>query len=424
MKSSLNLLLFILILLTTACDDKKESSFELVFDQEEVQFGKAQVNQYVTKKVRIKNTENSTGTFTGKVKIVDSPAFSTSFNTLLTLQKNESKEIDVTFSPIAGQVYSGKMNILDEDENFVSEIYLYGEGITPVSFSLDKSKLEFGLVKSGNSKSLDILITNNASSGLDLELSLSIPVSDFTISNNIQSLVISPGVAENLTIKYSPTVSISDKYLIINHNSLTQQNPLTIQLIGIMNETESIVAKIEEGWTYFEQGNYYNGQQSFQEAMNKSIIHTSYDSVYGESMHGRGWSTLFNTSNLDNAEIAYNDFVSTAKDYSDKISNFSLLDCLAGKAISGVLVGSSVERYEAVVDAAKQLLYQNQNYIFSHKKSVDHKDVRMALIQSYYYLGNYIDAAKQMDILDPSNAPHPTNAALLLAAIQALSGSI
>ncbi len=158
--------------------------------------------------------------------------------------------------------------------------------------------------------------------------------------------------------------------------------------------------------------------------MNKSIIHTSYDSVYGESMHGRGWSTLFNTSNLDNAEIAYNDFVSTAKDYSDKISNFSLLDCLAGKAISGVLVGSSVERYEAVVDAAKQLLYQNQNYIFSHKKSVDHKDVRMALIQSYYYLGNYIDAAKQMDILDPSNAPHPTNAALLLAAIQALSGSI
>ena len=95
---------------------------------------------------------------------------------------NESKEIDVTFSPIAGQVYSGKMNILDEDENFVSEIYLYGEGITPVSFSLDKSKLEFGLVKSGNSKSLDILITNNASSGLDLELSLSIPVSDFTIS--------------------------------------------------------------------------------------------------------------------------------------------------------------------------------------------------------------------------------------------------
>ena len=228
MKSSLNLLLFILILLTTACDDKKESSFELVFDQEEVQFGKAQVNQYVTKKVRIKNTENSTGTFTGKVKIVDSPAFSTSFNTLLTLQKNESKEIDVTFSPTAGQVYSGKMNILDEDENFVSEIYLYGEGITPVSFSLDKSKLEFGLVKSGNSKSLDILITNNASSGLDLELSLSIPVSDFTISNNIQSLTISPGISEIITIQYLPTISISDKNLVISHNSLTQQNPLNI----------------------------------------------------------------------------------------------------------------------------------------------------------------------------------------------------
>ena len=69
----------------------------------------------------------------------------------------------------------------------------------PVTFSFDKAKLEFGLVKSGNSKSLDILITNNASSGLDLELSLSIPVSDFTISNNIQSLTISPGISEIIT---------------------------------------------------------------------------------------------------------------------------------------------------------------------------------------------------------------------------------
>ena len=89
-----------------------------------------------------------------------------------------------------------------------------------------------------------------------------------------------------------------------------------------------------------------------------------------------------------------------------------------------VLVGSSIERYQAVVEAANQLLNENQNYEFSHKKSINHKDVRMALIQSYYYLGNFKEAAKQMDILDPSNAPHSTDAKLLLAAIQSLSGSL
>ena len=424
MKIKRYIILLILILLIPACDDKKESSFELIFDQNEIQFGKTQVNQYVTKKIRIKNTENSTGTFTGKVKIVDSPAFTTNFNSVLSLQKNESKEINVTFMPTSGETYTGKMNILDEDENFISEIYLYGEGIMPVTFSFDKAKLEFGLVKSGTTKNLNLEITNSASSGLDLELSLSISSSDFSIKNNIQSLIISPGISEIITIQYLPTISISDKNLVISHNSLTQQNPLNIQLIGIMDETESIASKIEEGWAQFEKGDYYGGQQLFQNAMNKSIIHTSYDSLYGESMHGRGWSLLFNTSNLEKADMAYNDFVSTAEDYGEKISKLSLLDCLTGKVISGVLVGSSIERYQAVVEAANQLLYENQNYEFSHKKSINHKDVRMALIQSYYYLGNFKEAAKQMDILDPSNAPHSTDAKLLLAAIQSLSGSL
>ena len=85
MKIKRYIILLILILLIPACDDKKESSFELIFDQNEIQFGKTQVNQYVTKKIRIKNTENSTGTFTGKVKIVDSPAFTTNFNSVFSL---------------------------------------------------------------------------------------------------------------------------------------------------------------------------------------------------------------------------------------------------------------------------------------------------------------------------------------------------
>ena len=88
------------------------------------------------------------------------------------------------------------------------------------------------------------------------------------------------------------------------------------------------------------------------------------------------------------------------------------------------LLKSSVERYQSVVSAATSVLSESQYYEFSHKGSVNHKDVRMALIQAYYYLGNYKEAALHMDILDPSNAPHPTDAALLLVAIQTISGSL
>ena len=420
----LNFFLIFTFLLITACDEKKETFFDVQFDQTELQFGKIEITESVSKKVRIKNTENSTDTFVGSVRILDSPGFTIDFTGVLTLQKNESKEIYVTFRPTNGQEYTGKMNIFDEDENFISEMYLYGEGATPVSFSYNNSKLEFGLVKSGDTKGLDLAITNSSSSGFDLDLTLSVPISDFTIANNIQSLIIAPGITETITIQYSPTIPTSTKSLRIEHNSSVRPNPAEVQLNGIMDETSFIITSINDGWNQFENGQYDKSIQLFQEAMNKARIHTAYDSVYGESMHGRGWASLFNTGNVNHALVAYIDFSATIKDYSNTVSSASLLDCLAGKAISGVLVGSTLDRYQSVVAAANDLLTQNLYYKFSHKSSVDHKDVRMALIQAYYYLGNYKQAANNMDILDPASAPHSSDATQLLEAIQTLSGSL
>ena len=55
---------------------------------------------------------------------------------------------------------------------------------------------------------------------------------------------------------------------------------------------------------------------------------------------------------------------------------------------------------------------------------MDHKDVRYALVQAYFNLSNYLDAAKQLDILDPVNAPHSSTAEEILIAIQALAGQL
>lgn len=48
----------------------------------------------------------------------------------------------------------------------------------------------------------------------------------------------------------------------------------------------------------------------------------------------------------------------------------------------------------------------------------------MAKIQGHYYLGEYTEAASEMDVLDPTNAPHSSDPGTLLAAIQTLAGSL
>ena len=59
----------------------------------EYKFGKIEINQSISQRIQIKNTENSTEAFVGEIKLMDSPAFKMDLSGILTLQKNESKEI-------------------------------------------------------------------------------------------------------------------------------------------------------------------------------------------------------------------------------------------------------------------------------------------------------------------------------------------
>ena len=101
----------------------------------------------------------------------------------------------------------------------------------------------------------------------------------------------------------------------------------------------------------------------------------------------------------------------------------SYFDVLAGVAISGVL---ALERTSPtfIISAANSVLTEYPNYQFTHKVSVNYKHVRMSKVQAHYYIGEYTNAASEMDILDPTNAPHSNDPVKLLTAIQNLSGSL
>ena len=413
--SAIGLLIFFI-----ACEDKKGPSFEIIFDPIEHKFGKIEINDRISQRIQIKNTENSTEAFVGEINLMDSPAFKMDFSGVLTLQENESKEIYVTFQPSAAQEYNGRLTVSNDKDDFF-EMYVRGEGVAPVSFTFDKTKLEFGLVQPGDSKELEVNFLNNASSGFDLELVLSIPSSDFIILGDVSTLTIPPGQSETITVRYTPTISSSSKSLKIAHNSSVINSPSQITLTGIMDISSEIISNISKGWDEFESGNYNESLSSFVSAMNQARVSSIYDTIYDKAMHGLGWSMLFDRGTNDYALAAYNNFLSCANNYLLPMNSY--YDVLAGVAISGVL---ALEKTSPtfIISAANNVLSEYPNYQFSHKVSVNYKHVRMSKVQAYYYIGQYTNAASEMDILDPTNAPHSDDPIKLLTAIQNLSGSL
>ena len=128
-------LIFVLFAFHACEDNKNEDKFFIEFSPaQEHDFGTVEINESASTKVRIKNSDESSGPFTGTIEIEDSPAFFSSFTGILELQKNESKEVYITFTPSAGDNYSGKL-VVKNDKNF-NEFYLSGVGASPVSFSI------------------------------------------------------------------------------------------------------------------------------------------------------------------------------------------------------------------------------------------------------------------------------------------------
>ena len=410
-------------LIFLSCEDKDEEKYILEFSPAaEYDFGKVEINQSVSKKIRIVNTEQSSGIFTGNVEIIDSPNFSMDFSGVLVLQKNESKEIYLSFIPSTSGEYSGKL-VVKNDKSF-NEFYLSGTGGNPVSFSIEPANLNFGLVVAGNTKDLDLVFKNNESSGFDLELSLDLGLSDFTIGGQT-SFSVTPNSSKIITVRYSPTQNTASKTMEISHNSSTRGNPVKVQLTGIKDISSNLSTLNAEGWTLFTNKDYVQSKKKFQEAIVASLVSSIYDSVSNEAINGRGWSSLFAQETSSAATVAYNDFFSINAN-TVSISNKSKFDALAGLAISGVLIKNQNEDvfYLNVVIAAESLLNDSPNYELSYNTKINYKDVRYSLVQAHINLSNFRSAADHLDILDPVNAPHSASPEDLLNSIQSLAGQL
>jgi len=165
-----------------------------------------------------------------------------------------------------------------------------------------------------------------------------------------------------------------------------------------------------QAWKDFEEKRYDSAILNFTDAYNRSTA----SAVRAEAIGGRGWA------------YAYKRELSKSK------SDFIFALTITGIAtavridtwIGYAFVLHALNDFNGTISYAGAALTENPTYSFTHDPRVTTKRVRLLLAQSYYAGGQFVSAANQMDLIDPSGAPHSTEPAILLGKILAALNSL
>ena len=177
--------------------------------------------------------------------------------------------------------------------------------------------------------------------------------------------------------------------------------------------------KIAQGWTAFEAGDITAAFSRFNEAI-------SIDPLSAEAHHGMGWVRLLR-GELSQAQSSFN---------SANTNGLTVTDADAGLAITC----RDLPDLSQAISKARTVLTSSSSWSFSHRTSIDWKDMRLVIAQCSYRLGedHFDDAQTELDILDADNGLDPLNsgtwivgsttydtyAEALLMAIEALETTI
>ena len=411
-------LLFTVVIVFSACKKDTKTKYDITFSPSELDYGKMELGQSKTETITIENGEGSSGMYVGILEVMDTQGYTIEGENKISLDKGASQEIKLTFKPTILKTYQGRFTVIDESRelDFFYEMPINGAGVGPVRFSTNETMLSFGLVKDDSPKTMNLAIQNSSTSGFPLNITISKIIGDFFIADNQTDYTVDIGSSLTLKVTYSPISLMSNGSLEFSHNSSVNSSPTTINLKGIMDKSDDINSSILSGWTKFETGNYSGGMDDFQNVMTYVTMSSLYDSLHSKVLVGRGWSYAF----MRNYNEGYDDLLKVYNDYAGHTTSQAMFDIYAGLAVIGNLSGF----YSDVITYASALLTGDVDYVFSHKTTIDHKDIRMTRVQAYYNIGEFEKAAGDMDVLDSANAPHSTDSKTLLAAIQALSGTL
>ncbi|MFC1628144.1 tetratricopeptide repeat protein [Gemmatimonadota bacterium] len=177
--------------------------------------------------------------------------------------------------------------------------------------------------------------------------------------------------------------------------------------------------KVALGWTAFEAGDITAAFSRFNEAI-------SLDPLNAEAHHGMGWTRLLR-GELSQAQSSFN---------SANTNGLTVVDADAGLSI----VYRDLPDLNQAISKARTVLTSSSSWSFSHRTSIDWKDIRLVIAQCSYRQGeaHFDDAQTELDILDAGNGLDPedsgtwivgsvtynTYAEALLMALEALESTI
>lgn len=275
--------------------------------------------------------------------------------------------------------------------------------------SISPTSLDFGYIPLNQSKDMGITIKNQSNSTGKFTGTLSVSGTGFSLPN-VSQFSLSPGESVVVSVRFTPTSeAVYSGTLTISHNATNLSSPSTVQLKGNGDATIlQIISLIQSGWQSFSNKNYNDAFNKFDQAISLARANSRYDSLQAEAECGRGWARAYNRD----FSLAKNDLLASLAHQS--VTQRVSLNSKAGLAF----VHHALNEYASAIQRAIEVLNVNQNYVFNYDQRVNYKRLRLVLAQSYYSLGDFQNAAKQLDIIDPAGAPHSTDPVVLLKQIQ------
>ncbi len=142
------------------------------------------------------------------------------------------------------------------------------------------------------------------------------------------------------------------------------------------------------GWISFTAGDYSAALGHFQTARGLANDHT-------EAFLGLGWSYLM-LDDLSNARVEFQQAI---------VLGLQTKDADAGLAV----IYREVPNLLLAISHALTVLGSDPLWVFTHRTSIDYRDMRLLLAQCYFRQGEawFDEAQAQVDILDPANGLDP-----------------
>lgn len=146
---------------------------------------------------------------------------------------------------------------------------------------------------------------------------------------------------------------------------------------------------ISQGWTKFEAGNFSGAGGDFDAAI-------GLDTTANEAYLGLGWAEL-RQSHGGLAEIAFLKY----------LSRVSVSDTAeAGLALAYL----ADAKFQDAITSAKAVLLSNSTWTFSHDSNINHLDLKLVIVQSYYETADYAQSLAAIKLyFDSSFNPGDVN---------------